>query len=144
VQFRLAHGAFEPEQQPVIEQRRVIEAIGIADQRVGEPGKVDQAIPFGIVARQTRDFETKHEADMGERHLGGEPGESGAGYGARAGKTEILIDDDDPFVGPAERAGFAGERVLHIAGRSIRDCARPGRRSTGADRRWPGAPDGSW
>jgi hypothetical protein len=31
MQFHLAHGALEPEQQPVIEQCRVIKAIGIAD-----------------------------------------------------------------------------------------------------------------
>ena len=141
MQFRLAHRALESEQQPVIEQRRVIEAIGIADQRVGEPGKVDQAIPFGIVARQTRDFETEHEADMGERHLGGQPGEAGAGDGAGAGKTEILIDDDHLFVGPAETR--APCQRARIAGRSIRDCARPERRSTGADRRWSDARDGS-
>jgi hypothetical protein len=114
MQFRLAHGALEPEQQPVIEQCRVIEAIGIADQRFGEPGKVDEAIPFGIVARQARHFEAEHEADMGERHLGDKPGEAGAGRGAGAGKTKILIDDGDPLIRPAERAGRAGERVLPL------------------------------
>jgi hypothetical protein len=114
VQFRFAHGPLEPEQQPVIEQRRVIEAIGIADQRVGEPGEVDQAIPFGIVARQARNFEAEHEADTGERHLGGKPGEAGAGHGAGAGKAKILIDDDDPLLGPAERADLAGQRVLPL------------------------------
>src|SRR5258708_39752510 len=51
---------------------------------------------------------------MRERHLGGEPGEPGASHGARAGKAEILIDDDDPFGGPAEVAGLAGERVLPV------------------------------
>ena len=51
---------------------------------------------------------------MGERHFGGEPGKTGASHGAGAGKTEILIDNDDPVGGPAERAGLAGERVLLV------------------------------
>jgi hypothetical protein len=51
---------------------------------------------------------------MGECHFGGEPGKTGASHGAGAGKTEILIDDDDPFGGPAERAGLAGECVLPV------------------------------
>lgn len=92
----------------------MIEAIGIPDQRVGEAGEVDQAIPFGIVARQARDFETEHEADTGERHFGGKPGEAGAGHGAGAGKAEVLIDDDDPLVRPTEVARLAGERVLTL------------------------------
>jgi hypothetical protein len=36
----------------------VIEAVAIADQRVGEAGEIDEAIPFGIVAGQARDFQT--------------------------------------------------------------------------------------
>ncbi len=53
VQLGLAHGALEPEQQAVIEQRRVIDAVGVADQRVGETGKIDETMPVGVVARQT-------------------------------------------------------------------------------------------
>jgi hypothetical protein len=58
VQLCFAHGALQPQQQPVIEHRRVIEAVAIADQRVGEAGEIDEAIPFGIVAGQARDFQT--------------------------------------------------------------------------------------
>src|SRR5262249_35287138 len=79
VQLGFAHGALQPQQQPVIEHRRVIEAVAIADQRVDEAGEIDEAIPFGIVAGQARDFQTQHEADTGERHLGSEPGKAGAG-----------------------------------------------------------------
>jgi hypothetical protein len=31
VQFGFAHGPLEPEQEPIIEHRRMIESIGIAD-----------------------------------------------------------------------------------------------------------------
>src|SRR5499433_2984994 len=112
VQLCFAHGALQPQQQPVIEHRRVIEAVAIADQRVGEAGEIDEAIPFGIVAGQARDFQTQHEADTGERHLGSEPGKAGAGRGSAARQAQVFINDDDPFGGPAELTSLAGERVL--------------------------------
>ena len=105
VQLCFAHGALQAQQQPVIEHRRVIEAVAIADQRVGEAGEIDEAIPFGIVAGQARDFQTQHEANTGERHLGSEPGKAGAGRGSATGQAQIFINDDDPFGRPAELAG---------------------------------------
>ena len=52
MQLGLAHGAFEPKQETVVEQGWMIDAVGIADQRVGEPGEVDEAVPVGIVASE--------------------------------------------------------------------------------------------
>src|SRR5437588_615697 len=115
VQLCFAHGALQSQPQPVIEHRRVIEAVAIADQRVGEAGEIDEAIPFGIVAGQARDFQTEHEADTGERHLGSEPGKAGAGRGSAARQAQVFINDDDPFGGPAELVGLAGERVLPLS-----------------------------
>ena len=86
----------------------MIETIGITDQRVSETGEIDEAIPFGIVACQTRDFEAEHKAHPRQCHFGDQSGEAGAGRGAGAGKTEILVDDDDPFGGPTKLAGLVG------------------------------------
>jgi hypothetical protein len=62
-----------------------------------------------IVARQARDLEPKHEADMGERDFGSEPGETRSRDKAGAGEPEVLIDDDDAIGGPAEFTGFVRE-----------------------------------
>src|SRR5258707_9458984 len=72
--FGLAHGALEPEQEAIIEEGWMIDAICLADQRVGEAAEVDEAVPIGVVARQARDLESEHEADVGECDLGGEAG----------------------------------------------------------------------
>ncbi len=53
MQLGLAHGAFETQQEPVVEKCRMIDAIRITDERVGETGEIDQAMPVGVVARQT-------------------------------------------------------------------------------------------
>ncbi len=52
MQLGLAHGALEPKQETIVEQGRMIDAVGIADQRVGEPAEVDEAVPVGIVASE--------------------------------------------------------------------------------------------
>src|ERR1700757_2677394 len=49
-----------------------------------------------------------------ERHLGSERGKAGAGRGPAARQAQVFINDDDPFGGPAELPGLAGERVLPL------------------------------
>ena len=71
-------------------------------------------MPVGVVAREARDLEAEHEADMGERDFGGEAGEARSRDKAGAGEPEVLIDDDDAIGGPAEFTGFAGKRVLSL------------------------------
>ena len=63
MQLRLAHRAFEAKQQPVVEGGRMVDAIAIADQRVGEAGEVDEPMPIGVVAREPRYLKAKHKAD---------------------------------------------------------------------------------
>ena len=36
IEFRFAHRALQSEQEAIIEQRRVINSVGVADQRVGQ------------------------------------------------------------------------------------------------------------
>lgn len=74
VQFGFAHRAFESQQGAIIEHGRMINAVGIADQRVGKSSQINQAAPFGVVAREPRDFETEHQTDARERHFRGEAG----------------------------------------------------------------------
>lgn len=92
----------------------MIDAVGISDQRVGEAGKIDEAMPIGVIARKPRHLETEHKTNAGECNLGGEARKSGTRDGARAGKAEILIDDENAILGPAEFAGLSGERILAL------------------------------
>src|SRR5271157_2276504 len=108
VRLGLAHGALEPEQEAIVEQDGMIDAVG-----VGEAAQLDEAMPI-VVARQARDLEPEHEADVGERDFGGEPGETRSRDKAGAGEPEVLIDDDDAIGGPAEFTGFGGKRILSI------------------------------
>src|SRR6266436_9625890 len=93
--FDLAHGALETEQQSVIEQGGMIEAVSIADERVGEAAEIEQAIPVGVIAGEAGDLKTEHDSDMPERNLGGEACKSVALDDAGSGNSEVLVDDDN-------------------------------------------------
>ena len=92
----------------------MIDAVGIADQGIGQAGKVDQAVPLGVIAGEAGYFEAEHEANPGERHLGGQACEARARDRARTGEAKIFVDDDDALVGPAKVPGPSGQRVLPV------------------------------
>jgi len=114
MQLGLAHRPLQPEQQTVVEQRWMIDAVGIANQRVGEAGEVDQAVPIGIVARKARHLQTEHEPNVGERNLSGETRKAGSCNRTGAGKAEVLVDDENAVLGPAQLAGLAGKCILAL------------------------------
>src|SRR5580658_2984744 len=77
VQFGFRHGALETEHEAVVEVARVVEAIGVGDQRSGQRAEVEQTVPVGIVARQARDFQTQDDADPAHGDFGSQMGAAG-------------------------------------------------------------------
>jgi hypothetical protein len=63
VQLGLAHSSFEAKQQAIVEEGGMIDAVGIADQRVGEAGEIDEPVPISVVASEPRHLEAEHETD---------------------------------------------------------------------------------
>jgi len=72
VQLGFAHGALESEQQSIVEVRRVVRTIFIANQCVGQRADLEQPVPVHRVARQTRDLQAEHDAGMPHADLGHE------------------------------------------------------------------------
>jgi hypothetical protein len=64
----------------------MVEAIAVSDQSVGDATEIEQAIPVGIVACHTGDFQAEYDTDMAEGYFrshaceAGALGESGAGH----------------------------------------------------------------
>src|SRR5262249_25646688 len=81
-----AHGALEAEYQAIIEQRRMINAVAITDEGIGEPAKIEQAIPVGVVAGEAGDFEGQHEADMAQSDFRAQTGDNAPTYEYRSRK----------------------------------------------------------
>jgi hypothetical protein len=102
VQFGLAHRTFEAEQEPVVELGGMVDAVGVADEGVGEAAKIEEPIPIGIVASQTGDFESEHDADVPEADFRSQTREAASFDRARPGKAEIFVDDSDLLGRPSE------------------------------------------
>src|SRR5262249_41468357 len=74
MQLSLAHRSLEAEQQTIIERCRMIDAVSIADEGIGEAAEIEQAIPVSVVACETGDFEAEHDTDVAEGDFGGQLG----------------------------------------------------------------------
>ena len=59
----------------------MVHAVGIADQSVGHTAQVEQLVPVGVVAGQTRDLQAEDEADVTESDLCGHASETAAPLG---------------------------------------------------------------
>ena len=105
MQFRLGHGALESKHEAIVEQPRMVESVGIADQRIGRPAQVQQSIPIGIVARQARDLQREDDAHLSKRDLSGQLGEPRTRTQTRARDPQVLVDDLDLRGWPAELRG---------------------------------------
>ena len=113
MQFGLAHRALESEQQSVIEVRRVVDAILVADQRGGQRADLQQPMPVHRVASQARDLQAEHDAGMPHADLGHQVLEALAvRRGARL--AEVAVDHDDAFLGPAQRHRALAQAVLAL------------------------------
>jgi hypothetical protein len=127
MQLGLAHGALQAKQQSIVEHGRVIDTVGITDERVGEAAEIEQAIPVGVVAGEAGDLETEYDPDVSKRDFRREPREAAALDDAGAGKPEVFVDDDDLLCRPAERSCLGGQGILALCGLAIMlDLSRGG------------------
>ena len=93
---------------------RVVNAILIADETAAEAAQVEELIPVGAVAGQTRDIVGKDDPDLllvdqGNQFLKTEPA-----LGRPAGAAEIRVDDPDLTSIPARRPGTMLEFILEL------------------------------
>ena len=63
---------FSPSRRRSLNNAGVINPVGVADQRIGQTAQMDESVPVGIVARQSRDLKTQNETHVSERDLGGQ------------------------------------------------------------------------
>ena len=96
----------------------MIDAVAVADERIGDAAKFQQPIPISVVPGEARDFQSENDPHMGQGNFTGQAREPGSFVGAGAGQPEVFVDNDHLLFGPTELTG-------------IRDCVRLGRVWTG-------------
>ena len=112
MEFEFRDLAFHSQQDAVVEDGRVIQAVLVADERVGVGADLDELLPVGGVAGQPGAFQAEHDAGPAEGDLGDQLLEPGPVGGAGAGAALVDVDDVDLVLGPAERDRAAFQVVL--------------------------------
>jgi hypothetical protein len=114
VQLGLGHRALEPEHEPIVVQRRVIHAVGVGDQRVGQRAQIQQLVPVGVAPRQPRDLDPEHDPHLAQADVGHQLLEAVPALRARARAAEVRVDHDHLARVPAERDRPLGQLVLAL------------------------------
>lgn len=112
MQLEFRHLAFHPQKDAVVEDGRVIQAVLVADKRVGMGADLDELLPVGGVAGQPGAFQAQDDAGPAQGDLGDQVLEPGPVGGRGAGAALVDVDDVDFVLGPAERGRAALQVVL--------------------------------
>ena len=112
MQFEFRDLAFHAQQDAVVEDGRVIQAVLVADERVGVGADLDELLPVGGVAGQPGAFQAQDDAGPAQGDLGDQVLEPGPVGGRGAGVALVDVDDVDFVLGPAERGRAVFQVVL--------------------------------
>ena len=112
VQLCLAHRSLQPQQQPVVIDPRVIDAVRIGEQHAGQRAQLQQLVPVPAGPRQPGHLDAQHDAHTSHRHLRDEPGKALPGISRRGRHPQVVVDHHDLRPCPAQRDGPLGQRVL--------------------------------
>src|SRR5580692_961704 len=97
----------------------MVDPIAVADQSVRHAAQIEQAIPVGIVARHTGDFQAEHDAYMSQCNFRGHVCEPRTFRPSRTGETEVFINDDHLFFCPTQLTGFLNQSILPSRGLTV-------------------------
>jgi hypothetical protein len=102
VEFRLAHGSFEAQEEPVIVLTGIVDPFFVHHQRVGQGTNLDEAIPITARAGEARRFQAEDSAGTSQTDLRDEELKAVSTDGGSPGMALILIDDRDMLTGPSQ------------------------------------------
>ena len=112
MQFCLGDRPLEAQAETIGIVSRVVDAVGIGDQRARQRAQVQQPVPVGVRPSQPRHLDRQDDAHVAEANLGGQPSEAGAVSSPRARKAQVLVDDHYGLSGPAQLDGSCYQVVL--------------------------------
>src|ERR1700757_1417460 len=108
-QFKFAHCALHPEQQPIVGMARIVDSVLVDDERVDQSTELDQRVPVAAITGKTRRLDREHSADTTLANRCEQPLEAGT-RDAAGRAAEVVVDDLD--IAPAELLSAIDETVL--------------------------------
>ena len=112
VQLCLAHRPLQPQQQPVVVDPRVVDAVRIGEQHPRQRAQLQELVPVPAGPRQARHLDPEDDARTSHRDLRDEPGKALPGIGRRGRHAKVVVDHQDLGTRPAQRHGPLGQRIL--------------------------------
>src|ERR1035437_3485173 len=98
----------------------MVDAVVVANESIGDAAQFQQAIPVGVVACQTRDFQTEDDADVSQGNFAGQASEPGTFVGTGSGEPEVFIDGDHLLLRDGPRTRSHGKAQILQFGHSLR------------------------
>lgn len=90
VQLGLAHDARKAEQQPIVVGLRVVQPLGVGDERLEQPAQLQQTVPIAVVARKPRRIQAHDQASLTQADLRDQPLEPVPLIAGRAGFAYVV------------------------------------------------------
>ena len=94
-QLELADRAFHAEEQPIVRQARIINAVEVDDTCLDEAAELQQVVPVTPVARQSRRIEAEHCADLASAERRHQPLEARPRNHAAGREAQVIVDHLD-------------------------------------------------
>src|SRR5664279_1766844 len=114
VQLRLAHDAGKPKQETVVIGARIIKPLAVGDDHAEQRTQLKKLVPITIITSQSRSVETDHQPRIAEADLSDQLLKSLPIRMPRARLAKILVNDMDPFTGPAEINSAIHQSILKL------------------------------
>jgi len=113
VELGLAEHSPQAKKQAIVVAARVVDCLGIRDQRADERGEVEQFIPIGIVAREPARLVGEDDPDVTERDVGHQFLEPLA-LAVAPRVAQVGVDHMDALWDPAQGLGPLGQCILVV------------------------------
>jgi hypothetical protein len=117
--LELAHRSFEARKHPVVQEPRIVDALGIHNESLGQNAQIDEVMSVPVVSRQTRCFQGEYGSHLAIAHRRQEPGKPRTFMASGTGEAQILVHDHDVFepqlFGPALERKLAASTLRVVA-----------------------------
>ena len=114
MQFGFAHRPLEAQEQAVIKLTGVIQTVLVKNKGSCQPANLQEPMPVGTVARQTRNLQPHHDASLAQADIGHQSLKALPVGGRGSRLALVVVDDDDLLFAPAQRQGAAAQVVLPL------------------------------
>src|SRR4051794_10049231 len=112
VQFKLGYRPLQTEEQATVCTAGIVNAIAIGNQVAAQTANIQQRIPVGAIAGETRHVDRQDKSNLAEPDPADQLLETAALRGGSTAQAEIGIDHVDVGVMPAELASALPKSVL--------------------------------